>query len=758
MTDIFSAQIALRCYQKMREKLPSLRKLLGRPLTLAEKLLLLHLSEIPAFKPVPTQSMLPLLPDRVVMQDATAQMALLQFAQAKLERAMVPATVHCDHLIRACKGADQDLKLAQKENKEVFEFLASACQKYGIGFWKPGSGVIHQIFLENYAFPGGLAVGSDSHTPNAGGLGMLAVGVGGADTVEVMAGLTWELKYPELIGVRLTGELHGWTSAKDVILYLCGLLTTKGGTNKIIEYFGPGTRSLSCTGKATIANMGAEVGATSSIFPYDGRMEAYLQATGRSAVAEIAGQYRDLLTPDPEIETDPGRYYNRVIEINLSTLEPYIVGPHTPDLARPISQFAQEVRTKDYPEKISAALVGSCTNSSYEDLNRAKEISLQAHAAGLHMSIPLLVGPGSEEILQTARRDGQIKAFEDIGATILANACGPCIGQWQREDTKKGVKNSILTTFNRNFAARNDGNPETLAFIASPEIVIAMALASRLSFNPLVDPIELPGGKKLKFLPPTHGSDIPPDGFADYRAGYAPPAENGSNVPLAIDPHSQRLQLLDPFPAWKEQDFLDLPILLKVKGKCTTDHISPAGPWLKYRGHLDRISDNLFSGASNAFTGSIGNGKNQLTGEPGIPLAQVARAYKSVGLHWAVIAEDNYGEGSSREHAAMSPRHLGGAIIMAKSFARIHETNLKKQGLVPLVFVDPANYDTIQETDRISISGTLNLRPGDHVIAKIVHSNGETQDIALQHSFSAEQIKWFQAGSALNYLRLKNEI
>jgi aconitate hydratase len=740
-------------YARMEERLAMVRRRLGRPLTLAEKVLLSHLDDPAGQELTPGESYLQLRPDRVAMQDATAQMAILQFMSAGIPRTAAPTTVHCDHLIAARTGAAPDLVQAGQDNREVYDFLASASRKYGIGFWKPGSGIIHQVVLENYAFPGGMMIGTDSHTPNAGGLGMFAAGVGGADAVDVMAGLPWEVKYPKPIGVRLTGELNGWTSPKDVILYLAGKLTVKGGTNRVVEYFGPGTRSLSCTGKATITNMGAELGATTSIFPWDERMEAFLRATERGGLAEQARHHAHLLTADPEVEKEPGRCFEQVVEIDLSTLEPHIVGPHTPDLARPVSRMAADVAAQGYADTISVALIGSCTNSSYEDIERAADVARQAAAQGAQMRCPLLVSPGSEAIHATIRRDGQMADLEKVGAMVLANACGPCIGQWKREELKPGEKNSILTSFNRNFPARNDGNKETLAFIASPEIVMAYGLAGRLSFNPLTDEIEGAGGKRFRLTPPKKAPELPPNGFVRDAAGYVAPAEDGSAVSVLVAHDSERLQLLAPFAPWDGQDLTGMPVLFKAKGKCTTDHISAAGKWLRYRGHLDRISDNMFTGAVNAFSGKPGTGVNQLTGETEQPLPAIARAYQARGLRWVAVGDENYGEGSSREHAAMSPRFLGGAAIIVRSFARIHESNLKKQGMLPLTFTSPADYDRVRAADKVSLVGLAHLAPGHALTAKLHHDDGSTEEIQLRHALNAEQIGWFKAGSALNLLR-----
>lgn len=739
-------------YQKMEERLNTVKKRLNRPLTYAEKVLFGHLND-PAQQDLEAgKSILALRPDRVAMQDATAQMALLQYLSAGRKTTAVPTTVHCDHLIRANQGAGADMRTALDENREVYDFLLTASQKAGIGFWKPGSGIIHQVVLENYAFPGGMMIGTDSHTPNAGGLGMVACGVGGADAVDVMAGLPWEVKNPKLIGVHLKGEMKGWTSPKDVICYLCGVLTVKGGTNKIIEYFGPGARSISCTGKATITNMGAELGATTSLFPFDGEMENYLKATRRKDLADLAVKYQHLLQADPEVEKDPKKYFDQVIEIDLSQLEPQVVGPHSPDVARSLSDLASDVKKNGWPDALTSALIGSCTNSSYEDISRAADLALQAAQAGIKMPVPFWISPGSEQIYETIKRDGQMAALEAVGGVVLANACGPCIGQWKREDVKKGETNSILSSFNRNFPARNDGNPSTLSFIGSPETVIGIALGGRLSFNPMKDELTAADGKKVRLQAPKKANPLPQKGFQFSDAGYVKPPENGSQVEVKVSPTSERLQLLKAFEPWNGQDFKKLPLLLKAKGKCTTDHISPAGPWLKYRGHLDHISDNMFTGAINAFTQEAGKGKNLETQQTGQSIPAIARDYKSKGLKWIVVGDENYGEGSSREHAAMSPRHLGAAAVITKSFARIHETNLKKQGILPLTFSQGADYDQIQEHDRLSLLGLQELTPGKPVTLVIHHANGQEETLKLNHSMTAEQIEWFKAGSALNLL------
>ena len=738
-------------YAAMRARLAIVRR--TRPiLNLAEKIFFGHLDQPETKDLVAGKSYVLLRPDRVAMQDATAQMALLQFVQAGRKRVAVPTTVHCDHLIQARAGAAADMRTALQENHEVYEFLKTSSAKFGIGFWQPGSGIIHQVVLENYAFPGGLMIGTDSHTPNAGGLGMAAVGVGGADAVDVMAGFPWEVLLPRVTGVRLRGALSGWTSAKDIILKLLGILTVKGGTNRVIEYFGPGARTLSCTGKATIANMGAELGATTSVFPFDDRMEAYLRATGRAALADLARANRDLIEPDPEVEAHPEKSYDQVVDIDLATLEPHLVGPHTPDLARPVSQMARAVEDHGYPDKIAVALIGSCTNSSYEDLSRAADIARQAADHGAALTTPLLVTPGSTQIFETIKRDGQMAALEAAGAKVLANACGPCIGQWKRDEIKKGEANTIVTSFNRNFPGRNDANPETLAFIGSPEITMAYGLAGRLSFNPLSD--TLPGAKgPWKLRPPQPAADLPPRGFVRSREGYLAPPEDPDGVTLAVDPRSERLQMLDPFDPAVDADFVEMPMLIKTRGKTTTDHISPAGFWLRFRGHLDRISDNMFTGAVNAFSGARGRTINSLTGERDQEVPKVARAYKAAGRKWVVVGDENYGEGSSREHAAMSPRHLGAAAILARSFARIHESNLKKQGVLPLTFADPADYEKVRETDRITLVNLRDLSPGVPVAVILHHDDGTTDTLTVRHTLNLEQVSWFRAGSALNLLR-----
>jgi aconitate hydratase len=745
-------ELVEKTYSTMDARLKKVEGRLKRKFTLAEKVLFGHLNDPEGQELKAGESILALRPDRVAMQDATAQMALLQFLSSGKSTTAVPTTVHCDHLIRAYQGAASDMKTAVDENREVYDFLLAASARSGIGFWRPGAGIIHQVVLEHYAFPGALMIGTDSHTPNAGGLGMLAIGVGGADAVDAMAGFPWEVKYPKLVGVKLTGEMSGWTAPKDIICYLLGVLSTKGGTNRIIEYFGPGARTISCTGKGTITNMGAELGATTSVFPFDERMETYLKATKRSDLVEVAKKFGHLLVADADVEAHPEKYFDQVVEIDLSKLEPQVVGPHSPDAARSVSKLAAAVKENHWPDQLSAALIGSCTNSSYEDISRAVDIAKQAAAHGLKMPIPFLVTPGSDQIFQTIQRDGQLKALEAIGATVLANACGPCIGQWKRDDFKKGETNSILNSFNRNFPARNDGNPETLSFIGSPETVLAIGLAGRLSFNPLKDELVAKDGTKVKLAPPKKAPEIPEKGFVESKQGYEAPPADGSKVAVKVSPDSKRLQLLTPFSKWDGNDFLKLPLLMKVKGKCTTDHISPAGVWLKFRGHLDNISDNMFTGAINAFTGEAGKGLNQLTNEKSLSIPAIARAYKAKGLRWVVVGDENYGEGSSREHAAMSPRFLGAAAVIVKSFARIHETNLKKQGILPLVFVQPSDYDKVQELDKISVIGIRELAPNREVTAVITHSDGKEDRIQLKHSMTDEQIKWFKAGSALNLI------
>ena len=743
--------MAAKVYETTRKNLDIIRKRLGRPLSLMEKVLLGHLDDPQNQELKPGEGFLDLRPDRVAMQDATAQMAILQFAQAGIPTVKVPSTVHCDHLLQAYKGAAADMATALDVNKEVYNFLESSSEKFGIGFWKPGSGIIHQIVFENYAFPGSMMIGTDSHTPNAGGLGMVACGVGGADAVDVMAGLPWVVKHPKKIGIKLTGKLSGWTAPKDIILKVAQILTVKGGTNAIVEYFGEGVESLSCTGMGTITNMGAEVGATTSIFPYTQTMKDYLSATGRSEIAELADKNKDLLTADPEVLADPASHFDRVIEINLDELEPHVVGPHSPDLARPVSKWAAEAKAKGFPETISAALIGSCTNSSYEDISRAADLARQATAQGVKSKSQLIISPGSDLIYETIKRDGQLADLEAIGATIMTNACGPCIGQWRRDDIKSGDSNSIISSFNRNFPARNDGNSETLSFIGSPEIVLAYALAGTMSVDPTKEAFQTSDGKTMTLNAPPQVDALPSKGFVKPTGGYKAPSADGSKVVINVSPDSDRLQLLDPFSKWDGKDYIELPLLLKAQGKCTTDHISPAGKWLKFRGHLDNISNNMFIGAVNAFNGKPGQAKNQETGEWAEPQA-VARAYKAKGQRWVVVGDENYGEGSSREHAAMCPRHLGAAAVIVKSFARIHETNLKKQGVLPLHFIDAADYEKVKEDDKISVQGLSDLAPGKNVNVTLTHKDGSKESFETKHTLNADQIGWFKAGSALNLI------
>ncbi len=737
-------------YKKTRDNLAIVRNRLGRALTLTEKILYGHLIDPEKQDITRGESFLLLSPDRVAMQDATAQMALLQFMLADKNESAVPATVHCDHLIRAYEGMSGDMKIAMKENNEVFDFLESVSSRYNIGFWRPGAGIIHQVVLENYAFPGGMMIGTDSHTPNAGGLGMVAVGVGGADASDVMAGLPWEVKNPKIVGVHLKGHLNGWAAPKDVILKLLGIMTVKGGTNKVIEYFGEGCESISCTGKATITNMGAELGATCSVFPFDSRMSTYLNTTDRSGLVEIAENNKDLLTADEEVAQQPEKYYDEIVEIDLSTLEPYIVGPHSPDAARPLSKMKSAAKENNWPTKLSAALVGSCTNSSYEDIGRTAHVAKQALDKGLKMQQPFLVSPGSAQFKKTIVRDGLMQTLNDIGATVLANACGPCIGQWRRDEVKKGDSNTIVSSFNRNFRGRNDANPETLSFITSPEIVMALGIAGRVDFNPLTDELEASDGSSFKLQEPT-APELPENGFLSDPEAYQAP--KGGSVEVKVAPNSERLQLLTPFSAWEGEDLVDMIPLCKAVGKCTTDHISPAGPWLKYRGHLDNISSNMLLGANNEYTKGPGKANNVLTGEKELECQQVARDYKAKNQSWMIVGDENYGEGSSREHAAMCPRFLGAKVVLVKSFARIHETNLKKQGVLALMFNDVADYSKIKETDRISVKGLKQFSPGQLLTIELKHSDGSTDEFKVKHTFNDEQIKWFKAGSALNLLR-----
>jgi aconitate hydratase len=748
---LFDLDLIKKVYTELPMKVQTARNLLNRPMTLAEKILYSHNFK-PAIKTYERgKDYVDFAPDRVAMQDATAQMALLQFDTCGRDRVAVPSTVHCDHLIQAKSGATEDLNTAIDTNKEVYDFLSSISNKYGIGFWKPGAGIIHQVVLENYAFPGGMMIGTDSHTPNAGGLGMIAIGVGGADAVDVMAGLPWELKMPKLIGVKLTGKMNGWTAAKDIILKVAGILTVKGGTGAIVEYFGEGADSLSCTGKATICNMGAEIGATCSLFAYDEKMAAYLRATDRAAVAELADTVREELRPDAEVYATPEKYYDQLIEINLSELEPHVNGPFTPDLATPISKMAEAVAANGWPDEVEVALIGSCTNSSYEDISRSASIAAQAKTKGLKTKSEFTVTPGSELVRFTIEKDGYLDTFDEIGGVILANACGPCIGQWARHIDDPSRKNTIVTSFNRNFAKRNDGLASTHAFVASPEIVTAYAIAGRLSFNPLKDKLVNEKGEEVMLDEPK-GFELPPRGFSVEDPGYQAPAANGKDVHVVVSPDSQRLQLLSPFPLWDGKDLTGLKLLIKAKGKCTTDHISMAGPWLKYRGHLDNISNNMLIGAVNYFNNQTDTVKNQLTGEYG-PVPATQRAYKAAHMGSVVVGDENYGEGSSREHAAMEPRHLGVRAIVVKSFARIHETNLKKQGMLALTFANKDEYEKIQEDDVIDITGVTEFAPGKQLTMVLHHADGTTDKVKLNHTYNEQQIEWFKAGSALNLIR-----
>ncbi|MCP9747227.1 aconitate hydratase [Lacihabitans sp. CS3-21] len=748
---VFDLDMIKAAYARMPERVEAAKKLLGRPMTLAEKILYSHLWDNLGDKPfVRGTDYVDFAPDRVAMQDATAQMALLQFMQAQRDKVAVPSTVHCDHLIQAKVGATEDLKIANESNKEVYDFLSSVSNKYGLGFWKPGAGIIHQVVLENYAFPGGMMIGTDSHTPNAGGLGMIAIGVGGADACDVMAGLAWELKMPKLIGVKLTGSLKGWASAKDVILEVAGRLTVKGGTGAIVEYFGTGADKLSATGKGTICNMGAEIGATTSVFGFDKKIAKYLTATGRRNVAIAAGRIKEYLRPDQECIDNPEAYYDQVIEINLSKLEPRINGPFTPDLAWPLSKFAAAVKKNNWPAKLDVGLIGSCTNSSYEDMTRAASIANQASEKHIKAKAEYTITPGSELVRFTAERDGLLATFGKIGGVVLANACGPCIGQWARHGAEKGERNSIITSFNRNFAKRADGNPNTHAFVASPEIVTALAIAGDLTFNPQKDTLTNEKGEQVRLDPPL-GIELPPLGFDVLDAGYQKPARSGKNVKVKVSPKSDRLQLLAPFAKWEGTDIKGLKLLIKAKGKCTTDHISMAGPWLKFRGHLDNISNNLLIGAVNFANEATNKVKNQLTGEYGeVPTVQ--RAYKAAGVGSIVVGDENYGEGSSREHAAMEPRHLGVRAILVKSFARIHETNLKKQGMLGLTFANPADYDKIREDDSLDILGLTTFAPGKPLTVVANHADGSKDEIVVNHTYNDAQIGWFKAGAALNII------
>jgi aconitate hydratase len=741
-----------KVYAEMPAKVDAARKALGRPLTLSEKILFAHLHQDQQLTNFERgKSYVDFAPDRVAMQDATAQMALLQFMQAGRPKVAVPSTVHCDHLITAKQEAKKDLEVANAESKEVYDFLASVSNKYGIGFWKPGAGIIHQVVLENYAFPGGMMIGTDSHTVNAGGLGMIAIGVGGADACDVMAGLPWELKWPKLIGVKLTGKLSGWTAPKDVILKVAGILTVKGGTGAIVEYFGEGATAMSCTGKGTICNMGAEIGATTSTFGYDDSMSRYLKATGREEVAAMADGIKAYLNADAEVYASPEKYFDQVIEINLSELEPHLNGPFTPDLATPISKMKEMAAANGWPTKVEVGLIGSCTNSSYEDISRAVSLARQVKEKGLKTKAQYTITPGSEQVRYTIERDGFLDIFSEIGATVFANACGPCIGMWDRVGAEKAERNTIVHSFNRNFAKRADGNPNTLAFVASPELVTALAIAGDLTFNPITDTLTNEKGEQVKLDEPT-GQELPQRGFAVEDAGYQAPAADGSSVQVAVDPASKRLQLLDPFAAWEGTDLKGLKLLIKAKGKCTTDHISMAGPWLKFRGHLDNISNNMLIGALNFFNEKTDLVKNQLTGEYG-PVPATQRAYKAKGIGSIVVGDENYGEGSSREHAAMEPRHLGVRAILVKSFARIHETNLKKQGMLALTFADKNDYDKIQEDDTIDIEGLTSFAPGQPLTVVLHHADGTVDKITVNHTYNQQQIEWFKAGGALNIIR-----
>ncbi|MBM3178478.1 MAG: aconitate hydratase [Bacteroidetes bacterium] len=751
---VFDLEMIKAVYAGMPGKIEAARKVLGKPLTLSEKILYSHLhsdQKVEAFGR--GKSYVDFAPDRVAMQDATAQMALLQFMSAGKPKVAVPSSVHCDHLIVAKTGAQTDLELANQESKEVFDFLSSVSNKYGIGFWKPGAGIIHQVVLENYAFPGGMMIGTDSHTVNAGGLGMIAIGVGGADAVDVMAGMAWELKFPKLIGIKLTGKLNGWTSAKDVILKVAGILTVKGGTGCIVEYFGEGVTNMSCTGKGTIANMGAEIGATTSTFGYDDSMERYLRTTGRAQVAELANGIRAHLTGDPEVYAQPEKYFDQVIEINLSELEPHLNGPFSPDLATPISKMKEEAAKNGWPTKVEVGLIGSCTNSSYEDISRAASLARQVASKGLKTKAEFTITPGSEQVRYTIERDGFINTFDQIGAKVFANACGPCIGMWNRMGADKKEKNTIVHSFNRNFQSRNDGNPNTYAFVGSPELVTALAIAGDLTFNPLTDSLVNEKGEKVKLDPPV-GDELPSKGFDVKDPGYQAPAADGSKVDVKVDPKSDRLQLLEPFKPWEGTDLKGLRLLIKAKGKCTTDHISMAGKWLKYRGHLDNISNNLLIGATNFFNEKINSVKNSLTGDYD-EVPKVQRAYKAKGIGSIVVGDENYGEGSSREHAAMEPRHLGVRIILVKSFARIHETNLKKQGMLALTFANKEDYNKIQEDDVLDLVGLTSFQPDKPLSLVLNHKDGSSDTIQVNHSYNSNQIEWFKAGSALNLMGKK---
>ena len=753
MTSIESTpEMAAGIYRAMESRLEIVRRRLLRPLTLAEKVLLGHLDDPERQELAPGKSYLLLRPDRVVFQDLLGQTGILQFMQSRRERVAIPTSIHCDHLIQARREAGKDLAESLGENAEVYEFLRRAAAKYHAGFWGPGAGIMHQVVLENYAFPGELIIGTDSHTPNGGGLGACAVGVGGADAVEAVAGLPWELLYPKRIAVHLTGRLNGWTAPKDVIVAVAGMLTVSGATNAIVEYIGPGARTISATGKATIANMGAEIGATTSMFPADEHMAVYLKATHRGELAAFIERYRYLLEPDPEAEQAPEKHYDRVLRLDLSTLEPHISGPYSPDRVRPLSKLAAEVAdtASGFPRSISAALIGSCTNSSYEDMSRAADVAEQARARGVKAAVPYLVTPGSEQVRSTIERDGQLKSLQDVGAAVLANACGPCVGQWRRTDISTDEPNAIVTSYNRNFAGRNDGRRSTMNFLASPEIVTALAIAGRLDFNPITDTLVGPGGESFMLQPPKQAPEVPARDFENRQDHYIPPPEDGRSIDLAVDPASERLQLIKPWSAWDGKDLLDMPVLIKTRGKTTTDHISPTGIWLRYRGHLERFSENLLMGATHAATGEVGKTSNVITGATGQPIAAVARDYRSRGLRWVIVGDSNYGEGSSREHAALSPRLLGGAAVIARSFARIHESNLKKQGLLALTFSRAEDYDRVRADDRLSLLGLSELAAAKPVRCRLVHSDGSEEILELRHSYSERQLAWFRAGSALN--------
>jgi aconitate hydratase len=753
MTSIESTpEMAAGIYRAMESRLEIVRRRLRRPLTLAEKVLLGHLDDPERQDLTPGRSYLLLRPDRVVFQDLLGQTGILQFMQSGRERVAIPTSIHCDHLIQARRAATEDLKESLGENAEVYEFLRRAAAKYHAGFWGPGAGIMHQVVLENYAFPGQLIIGTDSHTPNGGGLGACAVGVGGADAVEAIAGLPWELLYPKRIAVYLTGRLNGWSAPKDVIVAVAGMLTVSGATNAIVEYIGPGARTISATGKATIANMGAEIGATTSMFPADEHMAVYLKATHRGELAAFIESYKHLLEPDSEAEQAPEAHYDRVLRLDLSTLEPHISGPYSPDRVRPLSKLAAEVAdsASGFPRKVSAALIGSCTNSSYEDMSRAADVAEQARAHGVKAAVPYLVTPGSEQVRSTIERDGQLKSLQEVGAAVLANACGPCVGQWRRTDISKDEPNVIVTSYNRNFAGRNDGRRSTMNFIASPEIVTALAIAGRLDFDPIRDTLVGPDGASFMLQPPKPAPEVPARNFENRREHYTPPPADGRSIDLAVDPASERLQLIKPWAAWDGKDFRDMPVLIKTRGKTTTDHISPTGIWLRYRGHLERFSENLLMGATNAATGEVGKTSNVITGETGQPIAAVARDYRSRGLRWVIVGDSNYGEGSSREHAALSPRLLGGAAVIARSFARIHESNLKKQGLLALTFSHADDYERIRADDRLSLLALSELAAGKPVRCRLLHSDGSEEVLELQHSYSERQLEWFRAGSALN--------